>query len=381
MRISSAVALALALLASPAAGWGQTSAIAAAPISWPVQLGMQVPFEPTAFPSGGGRHLIYELYLTNLGSDPLMLQAIEVKDGAAAAGSTAAASFRDKDLRSILQHFGEDGNDPRRIAPGETVVAFMGLSLSSGAPMPEHLVHHVELSSSSIDGAPIRTHRTRLHVLGAPVDGTDWYAADGPGNGRYNHHRRGLLVQSGRLSVSRRYAIDWKQARGGVTFDGDPHRDASYYAYGQTVLAVADAKVVETREGLPDNPPGHGSDFHPALPVTIANAGGNTVTLDLGGGQFAHYYHLQPGSLRVKAGEHVRRGQPLARIGASGDAREPHLHFEVTTDPRVLMGEGVPYVLETYRDMGGAGRPATVRRHELPMDEMTIDFGSAGRNR
>ena len=46
--------------------------------------------------------------------------------------------------------------------------------------------------------------------------------------------------------------------------------------------------------------------------------GGNTIVLDLGGGQYAWYFHLKPGSLRVKTGEHVRRGQPLAQIGLGG---------------------------------------------------------------
>jgi murein DD-endopeptidase MepM/ murein hydrolase activator NlpD len=66
------------------------------------------------------------------------------------------------------------------------------------------------------------------------------------------------------------------------------------------------------------------------------------ITIDLGDGQFAYYMHLQPGSLRVKAGERVRRGQVLARVGCSGDAREPHLHFELTDSPKLIAGEGLP---------------------------------------
>jgi murein DD-endopeptidase MepM/ murein hydrolase activator NlpD len=99
----------------------------------------------------------------------------------------------------------------------------------------------------------------------------------------------------------------------------------------KAVLAVAAGRVVTARDGIPENIPGHGDAFHPAVPITSETVAGNTITLDLGGGQFAYYMHLQPGSLRVKAGNHVRRGQALARVGGSGDAREPHLHFEVTT--------------------------------------------------
>ena len=89
-------------------------------------------------------------------------------------------------------------------------------------------------------------------------------------------------------------------------------RDAhSYYSYGKAVLAVADGLVVAARDGLPENIPGHGDAFHPAVPITLETVAGNTITLDLGR-QFAYYMHLQPGSLRVKAGDRVRRGQLLA---------------------------------------------------------------------
>lgn len=60
------------------------------------------------------------------------------------------------------------------------------------------------------------------------------------------------------------------------------------------------------RDGLPDNIPGHNEAFHPAVPITLETVAGNTITINLGGGQFAYYLHLQPGSLRVKAGESVR---------------------------------------------------------------------------
>jgi murein DD-endopeptidase MepM/ murein hydrolase activator NlpD len=102
---------------------------------------------------------------------------------------------------------------------------------------------------------------------------------------------------------------------------------------------------------------------------------GNTITLDLGGGQFAYYMHLQTGSLRVKAGDHVRRGQVLARIGSSGDAREPHLHFEVTNSSKPLAGEGVPYLIDRYRCKSASGGPLELRIRELPLNNSVVEFG------
>jgi murein DD-endopeptidase MepM/ murein hydrolase activator NlpD len=218
-----------------------------------------------------------------------------------------------------------------------------------------------------------------LHVLGPPVEGADWLADDGPGNDPDNHHRRGVIILNGHAVVSRRYAIDWQQVKNGVTFSGDTRDARSYYSYGKAVLAVADGRVVTAKDGLPENIPGHGDAFHPAVPITLETVAGNTITLDLGGGQFAYYMHLQPGSLRVKAGDRVRRGQVLARIGASGDAREPHLHFEVTTSSKLLVGEGVPYLIDRYsseRSCGGSAEPHTL---ELPLDHSVVTFAEEPR--
>jgi murein DD-endopeptidase MepM/ murein hydrolase activator NlpD len=211
-------------------------------------------------------------------------------------------------------------------------------------------------------------------VLGPPLEGPDWLAADGPGNDPDNHHRRGILIFDGRPVISRRYAIDWKQVKDGVSFSGDPQDKQSYYAYGKNVLAVADGRLVTAKGGLPDNIPGHNDAFHPAVPITLETVAGNTITIDLGDGQFAYYMHLQAGSLRVKAGERVRRGQVLARVGCSGDAREPHLHFEVTDSPKLIAGEGLPYVIERYHAMSAGGGSGALRMRELPMNNNLIEF-------
>ena len=224
------------------------------------------------------------------------------------------------------------------------------------------------------EGAIISTHRTAMHVLGPPVEGADWLAEDGPSNDQDNHHRRGVVILNGLPVDSRRFAIDWKEVKDGAPSSGDARDAHSYYSYGKAVLAVADGRVVIARDGLPENIPGHGDAFHPAVPITLETVAGNTITLDLGGGQFAYYMHLQPGSLRVKAGDRVRRGQVLARIGASGDAREPHLHFEVTTSPKLLAGEGVPYLIDHYSSKATSDGPAELHTHELPLDKSVVIF-------
>ena len=170
-----------------------------------------------------------------------------------------------------------------------------------------------------------------------------------------------------------RYAIDWVRRHNDATFSRDALKNDSYYAYGQDVLAVADGTVIAARDGIPENVPRH-DGFRPAVPLSMDTLAGNSITLAIADDQFAHYMHLQPGSLQVKAGDRVRRGQVLARIGNSGDSREPHLHFEVTTSSTLLAGEGVPYLIDHFQ-LRTADDSWQARTRELPLADMAIDFG------
>jgi len=321
---------------------------------------------------------MYELHLTNFGPTPVSLSRIEVLDADAGAAQPAA-TFDAEQLETMLQPLGSKTFSDRKgrllIADGQSSIAFMSIAFVRGSHIPDRLFHHVRMAGSVSEGAVIATHHTELHVLGPPVEGANWVAADGPSNDQDNHHRRGVVILDGRAVDSRRYAIDWKQIKDDASFSGDPKDVRSYYSYGKVALAVADGRVVNARDGLPDNTPGHGESFHPAVPISLETVAGNTITLDLGGGQFAYYMHLQPGSLRVKEGDRVRRGQVVARIGASGDAREPHLHFEVTTSSKLLAGEGVPYLIDRYRCKGASDGPMELRIHELPLDNSVVVFG------
>jgi len=346
---------------------------------FPLQLEMRVPFEPAAFPSGPHVYLLYELHLTNYLPTPLALARIEAFD-ADSEKAHAMASFGAEQLESMVQPLGaRNWAGPKEkliLGGGQSAIVYMCITMEHETRIPEKLVHEVSTADATIEGAVIGTHHTELHVLGPPVEGANWIAGDGPSNGEENHHRRGLVIVDGQAADSRRYAIDWKQAVNGSSFSGDPRDVHSYYSYGKTVLAVADGRVVAAKDGLPDNMPGHGDAFHPAVPITLGTVAGNTITLDLGGGQFAYYLHLLPGSVRVKAGDRVRRGQAIASIGASGDAREPHLHFEVTTSAKLLAGEGVPYLIERYRCRSASDGTMEVRIRELPLDKSVVQFGT-----
>jgi len=158
-----------------------------------------------------------------------------------------------------------------------------------------------------------------------------------------------VLAVDGRARVSQRYAIDWVRPENGSTFRGKREDNSAYHAYGAEVIAVADGTIVAVKDGIPENVPGLTSR---AVPITLETIGGNLVVHDIGQGQYAFYAHLQPGSLRVKPGDRVQRGQVLGLLGNSGNSTEPHLHFHIGNGPAILGSEGVPFVIREYELIG-----------------------------
>ena len=67
---------------------------------------------------------------------------------------------------------------------------------------------------------------------------------------------------------------------------------------------------------------------------------------------WALYAHLQPGSIAVAAGDEVEAGQPLARLGNSGNSIAPHLHFGLLDGPEPGTANSVPFVLDRYTVSG-----------------------------
>jgi murein DD-endopeptidase MepM/ murein hydrolase activator NlpD len=76
--------------------------------------------------------------------------------------------------------------------------------------------------------------------------------------------------------------------------------------------------------------------------------GGNSVVIDIGDGNYAFYAHIKPGSVKVKEGQKVKRGEHIGDLGSSGNSSAPHLHFHVMAGPSILGSPGVPYVFDSF---------------------------------
>jgi len=260
-------------------------------------------------------------------------------------------------------------DEHRRLAAGETAIVFLTIAVEDGSRIGRSLTHHLFTADASIVGASTSSMGSKLLELGAPLQGGPWRANSGAAKND-SHHRRQFCVLGGRMTLSSRYAIDWVREENGANFQGAEDDIRSYHSYENPVLAVADGRVVAVRDGIPDNRPGHvGAE---ALNLTLETIAGNCVVLDLGSGQFAHYAHLRPGSVRVRVGDRVKRGEVVALVGNSGSSFEPHLHFEVTTSPEALRGEGVPYLIDAYADVGSGTRSRRLR--QLPIAASLVEF-------
>jgi Peptidase family M23 len=182
-------------------------------------------------------------------------------------------------------------------------------------------------SRTPLPDDPAADHQPQ-NRLSFPLAGTWWVLWGGPDE-RRNYHV---------VFPDQRHAYDLVRWRRGGTHRGSGARNEQYHAWNRRVFAPAAGTVVEVRNDVRDNAP--------RVETNADQPTGNHVILDLGGGEYAVLAHLRQGSVRVQAGERVRRGQPLGRVGNSGNSSEPHLHFHLQDTPTPLSGIGLPVVFD-----------------------------------
>ncbi|MHA7985270.1 peptidoglycan DD-metalloendopeptidase family protein [Rathayibacter sp. CAU 1779] len=71
---------------------------------------------------------------------------------------------------------------------------------------------------------------------------------------------------------------------------------------------------------------------------------GNFILLDNGGGISTGYGHIVSGGIMVSIGESVGAGEPIARIGSTGNSTGCHLHFEVRNNGSAI--NPIPFMAE-----------------------------------
>jgi murein DD-endopeptidase MepM/ murein hydrolase activator NlpD len=356
----------------------------------------EVPNAPIPFKGSDGRtHLVYELEVTNSSPGKTTIQRLEVLD---AGTKEAVATLNAKEVAARLQPAGF--REPvDALAPSTTALVFLHVSFEKANQVPERLVHRLSVKAQAAPPgqqkitekvAPTKVNRREVKVVGPPLRGSNYLAADSCCDA--TRHTRAALPINGKVWLAQRFAVDYEQLdANNRIWSGKNKEDLENYTiYGKKALAAADATVVKVIDGLPEQVPGVFPEN-----ITPEEADGNSVILDIGGGNYALYAHFQPGSVRVEEGERVKRGDVLGLVGNSGNSLAPHLHFHVMNGPLSLASNGLPYEIDSFEVIGknpggtaafdeaeAEGTPLKVDRFDppkrvkdaIPLDQRVVSF-------
>jgi hypothetical protein len=361
--------------------------------------------QPRAVPGADGRiHIAYEYAFTNTGTAFVTINRIEaLAPGGRVDGQIAGAAL------GAMMRSGEATGTGGRLPVGGAGYVLMDVSYPAGTALPATLAPRITITRELVgaDGKPAAfpptepvpatvtftgpataVGQTPAVIIAPPLRGAGWVAVNGCCDAMTSH-RGAIMAINGVALVPERFAIDWIRIdAAGRAFTGPMTDVKGYPGFGSPVHAVADGTVVNIYDQAAEQVPG--------IPkgVTTESIGGNMIVLDIGGGNFAFFAHLQPGSLKVKLGDRVKTGQVIALLGNSGNTNAPHLHFHVMDGPSPLNANSLPYAFTRFTGTGriidstidaaiDTGAPFGVddaalsgpHVNQLPLNNQIVDFG------
>lgn len=373
------------------------------PIAWSVIAEPVVPVRGT----DGRIHLVYEMIFTNVSTAPARLQSIEVvnplRDNRFV-GTSRVVATDGKDVSTKFRQLGL--TDPQldatdysgRLRAGRSAYVYLDVTFDNLRDVPRQIKHRVTISREDAQGNQTlvtgigglaKVSRAEAVVLSSPLKGDRWMNANGCCE-IIGPHRYGFLPVNGTIRPAEHFAIDFIQLDAqGRAFVGDFKNVESWRGYGSEVVSASAGRVVAAVGDLPNQVPGE-----PKVGITPETLAGNHVIVDMGGGRYALYAHLIPGSVAVGVGDHVFRGQRLGLLGNSGNSDAPHLHFHVMNRASALDADGLPFVFDRLEFQGrivgtldssedvifSGGAPLTnfsgfgPRRREMPLTLDLVGF-------
>jgi hypothetical protein len=327
--------------------------------------------------------LAYELHITNFDTVPLTLERLDVfEDSGRQPLRTISGDALAENIWHVGEHMGGKGSPT--VAPGSRAVVFLWIELPALMRTPAHLRHRIVFATTATAGKqsklatledfPVQVIRQSVPAISPPFDGGIWFAGDGPANA--SPHRRTIIAIGGHTYSPERFAIDWSK----VGPNGDSHHDGTernenWWGYGEPIHAVADGEVTQVVDGIEENKPR-------LLPkeVTLDNIAGNYVIMRISPARYVTYAHLQKGSITVHPHQRIARGTVIGRIGNTGQATAPHLHFELTDRDSVLESEGVPFTFGAFHYLGPGSQfemdkhPSVRWFQSIPAGDAVVQF-------
>jgi hypothetical protein len=221
------------------------------------------------------------------------------------------------------------------------------------------------------------------YIVGFPLRG-EWMVPNTPGKKIPSHG----TDQFGESYAFDFLQVDWNRA-------GRPFYNTSLFQYlffglqlnkcygwGQEVYAPCDGIVIKAEDGYKEREIVNlFSDLFVALKNArmfnpekddIQTVAGNYIILKCSDHVYAGFAHLQTGSITVSAGQIVKKGDILGKVGHSGNSTAPHLHFQLMDSSDLLSAKGVPCAFEQY-ELFKDGKWETVH-NGVPTDRDRIRF-------
>ncbi|MDV8065374.1 M23 family metallopeptidase [Rhodococcus sp. IEGM 1366] len=342
----------------------------------------------------GKVHVAYEISVLNLSPRPATITEIETLAGGPD-GEVVASLTKDEVLARTFPLANFEAAPVTDIPVGRTVVLVLDGVYDTRADVPAEVTHRLVTSygpfitqDSGLNarypdtvtqiGGAVKTSARSPVTIGPPLAGDGWVAANGCCV--ITSHRGAMMAVGGRINGTERYAVDWMRIDMNnpvlSSSNGDGSKNEDYFAYDASLLAVADGTVVSVVSDKKDEPPHQVNQS-----LTFDQLGGNYVIIDIGGGNYAFYAHMIPGSVSVKVGDKVSRGQVIGDLGNSGNTTEVHLHFHVSRAPAPLSSDNVPYEIDRFTFVGSTatdslvkGPDAGERTDQLPLNSDVINF-------
>lgn len=166
--------------------------------------------------------------------------------------------------------------------------------------------------------------------LAFPLKGGDFYMAHAGTNEAVNHHYP-IPAQKYAMDIIRINTLGFSANK---WFPKDLN---DFCIFGSTLYSPCDGTIIEFLDQLEDLEP---------MVMDVKNPAGNYLAIHKSGSKIIVILaHLMKGSVLVKKGDLVKEGQPIGRVGNSGNTSEPHLHIHAVlnhTGDFLFKGEGVP---------------------------------------
>ena len=81
---------------------------------------------------------------------------------------------------------------------------------------------------------------------------------------------------------------------------------------------------------------------------SIQSVTGNYIIIKYDDHIYAAFAHLKYGSVKVRIGQKVKKGDLLGCIGHSGNSFFPHLHFQLMDSDDMCSAKGIPCAFANY---------------------------------